>query len=139
MGSVIFSVPLVVSRHNNIHQRRGKILKNIPWSDLDFKIVLSIIGKGFIKNNINFLLGKLRTQDPKKEALTQRTGLNRWVRGRPGLWLKSLLKLAYCLWYGDGYPVPYGWEGERQRQGPAVAVGGIGAADFPSPLCSQHK
>ena len=43
---VIFSVPLVASRHNNIPQRRGKSLpKHIPWSDLDFKIVLSIVEK----------------------------------------------------------------------------------------------
>lgn len=49
---VIFRVPLVASRHN-IHQRRGKILpKHMPWSDCDFKIVLSVIEKRFIKNNV---------------------------------------------------------------------------------------
>lgn len=54
-GFVIFSVPLVASRHN-IHQRRGKILpKNIPWSDLDFKIVLNVIEKRFIKNSVMHL------------------------------------------------------------------------------------
>lgn len=43
-GFVIFSVPLVASRHN-IPQRRKILPKNIPWSVPDFKIVLSVIEK----------------------------------------------------------------------------------------------
>lgn len=45
---MIFGVPLKGSRYN-LYQRRGKFFQYIPWSDLDLKIVLSVIEKRFIK------------------------------------------------------------------------------------------
>lgn len=126
LGSVIFSGPLVASRHNNIRQRRGKILpKNIPRSDLDFKIVLSVTEKNICQNNIIHLVqGQLRTQDPKKES--------GWKGGQ-----RKTMALGDC--HSSGWPITCLGRWKRETGAGATYCGWTEVVATRSRTHSQHR